>query len=121
MTNKTTRIISLVLMILISLSLVMSGVMKLMGGKQVVEGLTKIGLGNYITLLGIIELVSVALLFIPKTYNLGFLLITAYLGGAISIELASGQVPSASIFMAILWVAMFLKNKAMFLEAPVKE
>jgi hypothetical protein len=103
MSAKTTRIISIVLM-------------KLIGAEQVVAGLTNGGLGSYITLFGIIELISVALFLYPKTYKIGFLLICCYLGGALSIELASAQPPSAAIFLTIVWISVFLKDKLMFIN-----
>lgn len=117
MSDKTKRIISIVLMVIPSLMLIMSAVMKLIGADQVVQGLTKAGLGNYITLIGVIELISVALFIYPKTYKVGFLLLCGYLGGALCIELASGQAPSAAIFLAIIWISVFLKDKTMFLQA----
>lgn len=116
MSTKTTRIISIILMVLPSLMLIMSAVMKLTGAEQVVTGLTKIGLGSYITVFGIIELIAVGLFLYPKTYKIGFLLICCYLGGALSIELATAQPPSAAIFLSIVWIAVFLKDKLMFLS-----
>lgn len=115
MTNKTTRIISIVLMAIPSLMLVMSGVMKLMAAPQIVEGLGKMGLGSYITIFGIIELIAVGLFIYPKTSRIGFLLICCYLGGALSIELAGGQKPTAAALLVLLWVSVFLTNKTMFL------
>ena len=117
--KKTTRIISIVLMVLVSLSLVMSAIMKIIGSQQVIDGLGKAGLGNYIMLIGIIELVSVLLFLIPKTHRLGFLLLCSYLGGAISIELATGQFPSAAVFLALTWISVYLRNKLMFVQHPV--
>ena len=119
MSNKTTKIISIVLMVLPSLMIAMSAIMKLTGAEQVVEGLTKGGLGAYIKLLGIIELGSLALFLYPKTYKLGFLLLCSYLGGALSIELASGQPPMVAFFLAVIWVSVYLRDKLMFLS-PVK-
>lgn len=121
MSAKTTRIISIVLMVIPSLMLIMSGVMKLIGAEQVVTGLTKVGLGSYITLFGVIELIAVALFLFPKTYKIGFLLICCYLGGALSIELATAQPPSAAIFLSIVWIAVFLKDKLLFLSPSVTE
>ena len=121
MSTKTTRIISIILMVLPSLMLIMSAVMKLTGAEQVVTGLTKIGLGSYITLFGIIELIAVGLFLYPKTYKIGFLLICCYLGGALSIELATAQPPSAAIFLSIVWIAVFLKDKLLFLSPSVTE
>lgn len=121
MSAKTTRIISIVLMVIPSLMLIMSGVMKLIGAEQIVTGLTKIGLGSYISLFGVIELVAVTIFLYPKTYKIGFLLICCYLGGALSIELATAQPPSAAIFLTIVWIAVFLKDKLMFLNTNTKE
>lgn len=121
MSKKATNILSIILMVLPSLMLAMSAVMKLIGAKQVMEGLGKTGLGNYVTLLGIIELTSVALFLIPKTHKIGFLLICSYLGGAIAIELAAGRVPSAAVFLAIVWISVFLRNKLMFLQKVKSE
>jgi sorbitol-specific phosphotransferase system component IIC len=114
MTNKTTRIISIVLMAIPSLMLTMSAVVKLIGAEQVVQGLTKAGLGNYITLFGVIELASVVLFIYSKTHKIGFFLLCSYLGGALSIELASGQPPMAAIFLILIWIAVYLKDKTVF-------
>ncbi|MES2592940.1 MAG: DoxX family protein [Bacteroidota bacterium] len=119
MTKKSTKIISTVLIAIPALMIVMSGIMKLTGAQQIVEGLGKIGLSRYIVLLGVIELVSVGLLVFPKTIRIGFLLLCCYLGGALSIELAAGEPPVAAIFLIILWVGVFLRNKTMFVEQEI--
>ncbi len=115
MSAKTKRIISIILMIIPSLMLIMSGIMKVTGAQQIVTGLTKAGLGNLVTFIGVIELVSVALFLYPKTYKIGFLLLCSYLGGAMCIELAGGQPPMAAVFIAIIWIAVFLRDKSMLL------
>jgi len=119
MSAKTKRIISIILMIIPSLMLIMSGIMKVTGAEQIVTGLTKAGLGNIITLIGVIELVSVTLFLYPKTYKIGFLLLCSYLGGAMCIELAGGQPPMAAVFIAIIWISVFLRDKSMLL-APAQ-
>ena len=114
MSTKTKKIISLVLLILPSLMLIMSAVMKLSGAPEVVTGLTKIGLGSYIKLFGVIEIAAVLMLFYSKTYKIGFLLLCCYLGGALSIELAGGQPPMATVFLILIWVGVYLKDKTVF-------
>jgi hypothetical protein len=99
-----------------SLMLIMSGIMKLAGAEQIVAGLTKVGLGQYITLFGIIELASVALFWFPKTYKIGFLLMSCYLSGALSIELTGSSTPTATFLLVFLWMGIFLKNKLMFVQ-----
>jgi hypothetical protein len=117
--TKITRITSITLMAISSLMLFMSSFMKLTSAKMMIEGLTKAGVGNYIILFGVLELLSLILIWIPKTSNIGFFLICSYLGGALSIELASGQPPSAAILLAIIWISVFLRDKSLFLK-PVK-
>lgn len=102
-------------MLIPALMLLMSAIMKLVGAEQIVEGLSKSGLGAYIQFLGIIELISVGLFLYPKTHKIGFLLLCCYLGGALSIELAAGKAPAAAIFLVVLWVSVYLRNKLMFL------
>lgn len=116
MSDKTKKIVSIVLAVVVSLMLTMSGIMKLMGSEEVVKSLSAAGLGAYIKLIGTIELLSLAIFIYPKTYRLGFLLLCSYLGGALSIELAHAQPPVAAVLLAVLWVAVFLRNKNMFLS-----
>ena len=116
MSAKTKRIISIILMVIPSLMLIMSGIMKLSGAEQIVSGFNKIGLGKLVTVIGIIELLSVALFLYPKTYKIGFLLLCSYLGGAMSIELAGGQPPMAAVFIALIWISVFLRDKNMLLS-----
>src|SRR5690349_18483754 len=114
MSDKVKRIASIVLMALPSAMIVMSGIMKITHAEKMVEGLTKGGFGPYISMFGIIELISVGLFLYPKTYKLGFLLLCCYLGGAFAVELASGQPPMAAVFLAMLWTSTFLRNNKMF-------
>ena len=106
------------LMAIPSAMIAMSAVMKLAGAEQMVQGLTKAGLGPYVQLLGVIELVSLGLFLFPKTYKVGFLLLCCYLGGALSIELAGGQPPTAAVFLAVIWISVFLRNRIMFVHHP---
>ncbi len=115
--TKATRITSYVLMALPSLMLIMSAVMKLSHAQQIVDGFSKSALINYIDLIGGIELISVILLWIPKTQKIGFLLLNGYLGGAMSIELAGGQFPNAAVLLAVLWIGVYLKERVMFVAS----
>ena len=79
--------------------------------------LTKMGFAPYITLVGITELCIAALYLLPKTTKIGFLLVCCYFGGALSLELGGGQPPVSAVFIALAWVAMFLKDKDMFITS----
>ncbi|WP_337042489.1 DoxX family protein [Emticicia sp. 17c] len=115
MSSKTQKILAIIFMALPSLMLVMSGIMKLTGGEQVVTGLTKAGYGPYIKIFGIAELVFVALFWIPKTYKIGFYLILSYLGGAAAVEVAGGANPVAFALIALTWIGFYLKDKTNFI------
>ena len=103
-------------MILASLLLVYGALMKIAGSEQMVAGLSSAGLGNFIKLLGTVELLSVGLFLFPRTFKVGFLLITSYLGGALSIELASGKPPVAAVLLVVVWVSAYLRNKYLFIN-----
>ncbi len=78
---KAKKIISLVLMVLPSLLMIFSAVLKFVAAPQMVEGLTKAGfLPNFpLPALALIEITSVALFLIPKTWRIGFYLLCGYL------------------------------------------
>lgn len=114
MSNKTKKIASIIFLALPSLMLVMSGIMKIMGGEQIVTGLTKAGYGPYITVFGIAEIVFVMLLWIPKTYKIGFYFILSYLGGAAASEVAGGGFPMAMVLIALAWIGFYLKDQNNF-------
>ena len=113
---KAKKIISLVLMIVPALLMILSAVMKFIAAPQVVEGLTKIGfLPNFsLSVLAVIEITSVALFLIPKTWRVGFFLVCGYLGGAGVAEIIGHQPPTAFVLLALIWVGVYLKDQYMF-------
>jgi hypothetical protein len=117
MSDKTKRIISIVLMAIPFFVLIAGGVMKLLSAEpsQVVEFLTRFGFGSYLKLLGVIQLVIGVLVIYPKTNKLGFLLASCFFSGALSLEIAGLQPPVSAFFLILLWTSMFLKNRKMFL------
>ena len=115
MKQKVQRIAWIGLMALPVLMLAMSSVMKLTGSEEIVNGLTAAGFGSYIAVLGIVELLAVVLFVIPATYKVGFLLLNGYLGGAFAVELAAGKFPVAALFLTLLWVSVFIRNRSLFI------
>jgi hypothetical protein len=56
--------------------------------------------------LGVLELVSVVLFFIPRTGILGTLMLSAFMGGAIASQLEHGlPISSAVVILIFVWVA----------------
>jgi hypothetical protein len=107
---------------LLSLLFVMSAVMKLKGGTDVIEGMAHLGLsGSLLVPLGILEVSCVALYLIPATSMLGAILLTGYLGGAI---LAHLRVDDAFIFQVVLgvcvWLGVYLRENRLRALIPLR-
>ena len=101
---------------------VLSGIMKLMRSEEVVAGLSKVGVGEYLTPLGLMEIGFTALFIYPKTLRIGFILLTCYFSGALATELSHGAPFNAALPLALIWISAFLRDRAIFLpgsEVPV--
>ena len=101
---------------LVVLFLLMDGVMKLINPAPVVEGMNKLGYPLSLTsVIGIVLLVCVVVFAIPRTSILGAILLTGYLGGAISTHLRVGD-PffTHTIFpiyiAALIWGGLYLRD-----------
>src|SRR5438105_5052683 len=80
--SKVRSLAAWILTGLLSLLFIASASGKLMQAGPVVKGFTEFGLGDYLLLIGVGELVSAVLFLIPRTDSLGLLLLSAYMGGA---------------------------------------
>ncbi len=104
-----------VLVALPSLALAASAIGKLSGAKPVLEGMTKYGIGDKVTLLGALELLIVGLFVYPATRNIGFFLVCSYLGGAIATHVTHGEpAMGAIVILSLCWVAMVYQKPYLF-------
>ncbi|MDJ1472881.1 DoxX family protein [Cytophagaceae bacterium DM2B3-1] len=116
---KSRKIITLVVTALASLMVILSGIMKLTKNQSIVDVMNKVGVGQYITLLGIMEIVFTALFIYPKTMKIGFILLTCYFAGAIATELShNGPLANAMMPLVLVWIATFLRDSSVFLPSP---
>ena len=82
----------------------------------VVEAFAKLNFPiGYAVPLGIIELVGVALYVIPRTSILGAIFLTGYLGGAIAVQLPTGNSLFGEVLFPVyvavfLWGGIFLRD-----------
>lgn len=87
-----------------------SGITKLSGGEQAAEIAKNVGGDGHVKLLGILELLIVALWIPRRTGVLGCLLGTAYFGGAIAVHFVADQSPMAPmIIQTLLWIAAVIR------------
>jgi hypothetical protein len=110
-TSKTRRIAAWILTGLLSALFVASAAAKLFQVEEAVKGFTELGLGDHLILIGVGELVSAILFFIPRTTSLGLLLLSSYMGGAIVTHMQHGQPYIAqSVILVLIWVAGYLRH-----------
>lgn len=112
---KAKKIATIVLTALASLLPVFSGVMKLSQSPEMVEKLSKVGVGNYLVPLGLMEIGFAALFIYPKTMKIGFILLTCYFAGALATELSHGTAFNAVLPLVLIWIAAFLRDPSIFL------
>lgn len=112
---KAKKIATIVLTALASALPVLSGVMKLSQNPEIVETLSKVGVGDYLVPLGLMEIGFTALFVYPKTMKIGFLLLTCYFAGALATELSHGTAFNAVLPLALIWIAAFLRDRSVFL------
>ncbi|MCU1323577.1 MAG: hypothetical protein JWM43_3226 [Acidobacteriaceae bacterium] len=95
---------------LVILFLLMDAVMKFVKPAPVVEACAKLSLPlELITPIGAVLLVCTLLYAVPRTALLGAVLLTGYLGGAVSIHLRAGSpLWSEALFPVYLGVLMWL-------------
>ncbi|QIP15535.1 DoxX family protein [Spirosoma aureum] len=117
MNPKIKRIATIVVTVLAAGMVILSGVMKLTHSAQIVETLTKVGVGPYITMLGIMEIGFSALFLYPKTMKLGFILLSCYFAGALATELSHGTPLNALTPIILIWIATFLRDRNVFLAS----
>ena len=113
---KAKKIITIVITVLTALMVVFSGFMNLTKNQAAVDTMTKVGVGNYLTLLGVMEIVFMALFLYPKTMKIGFILLSCYFAGAMATELShNGPMQNPAIPLVLVWIAAFLRDRYIFL------
>jgi DoxX-like protein len=90
------------------------GVLKLTNAR-VAEEMSKVGVGRYLRLLGVMEIAFAVLFVVPATMKLGFILASCYFAGAIATEL-SHDVLKVNPFVPIvlLWIGAFIRDRSIF-------
>jgi len=95
------------------LMLLFSAIMKLMRPPAVLEGFAHLGYPESLAVgLGIFELTCTIVYLIPRTAILGAILLTGYLGGAVTTHLRIGEPYFAPILLGVLvWAGIYLRDR----------
>ena len=104
--------------------LVMSSVMKLQQPPQVVE--TFVGKFGYpesaLIAIGVVELLCAAVYLIPQTAVLGAVLLTGYLGGAVSTHVRADESFLAPLLVGmVVWLGLFLRDARLRELLPLRK
>jgi len=104
--SKAQKIAGYTMSILFSIQIIMAGVMKLFLAAPIVENMNAVtNWGDKTLFVGILELIILALYWIPKTQKLGFYLLCSFVGGVIVAEVVAGKPPIAGILISVLLYA----------------
>lgn len=104
------------------LMLLFSAIMKLMRPPAVLEGFAHLGYPESLALgLGILELTCTIVYLIPRTAVLGAILLTGYLGGAVTTHLRIGEPYFGPIVLGVLvWAGIYLRDRRLRELIPLR-
>lgn len=107
------------------LFLVFDGVTKVLKVPAVMKAAAELKFSDgQIVAIGIILLICTAIYAIPRTAILGAVLLTGYLGGAISIQMHAGnpifETLFPGIFDVLVWSGIFFRDRRLRMLIPMK-
>ena len=107
---------------LLACLLAMSAAMKLVGGREVIEGFARMGLPESLRVpLGVLELVCVLVYVFPATSVIGAILLTGYVGGTIVTHLRIGEPVVFQIALGLLvWLGLYLRESRLKSLIPLR-
>jgi len=113
--NKITKIVGNSMNYFISISLIVSGILKLVTYKPYQDVLLELNpyYAENIQLLGGIAVLSGLLFALPKTFTLGFIATLVFLGGTISAHMQHGDnyIPQIVFVLVTVLAAYFKRNE----------
>lgn len=113
---KTKKYLTISLLILTTVMVVLSGLMKAIQLPWSVNGLVKFNLPNAAITLGLMEMTFAVLFVFPKTMRIGFILLSCYFAGAMATELShDGSMLNPAVPLSLIWLTAFLRDKSLFI------
>src|SRR6478735_4339035 len=116
---KIRKIVTITITILAVLMVVLSGVMKFIGGEEITLTMEKLGVQPYVLILGSMEIIFALFFLFKPTMKIGFLLLTCYFSGALATELSHGTPFNAVLPLALVWISAYLRDKTIFFPITV--
>ena len=112
-----------VISVLVSLPFLLSALLKLKDGPEVMKGIAHLGIPeSMIVPLSILELTCVVIYLIPATSVLGAILLTGYIGGAMCTAWRVGDPFFLHIVLGILvWLGLYLRENRLKELIPLRK
>jgi hypothetical protein len=110
----TTKNIGLGLNLFVFLVLGLGGINKIVGTTEMVNNFTFMNLLPYIEFIGIIEVISVILLLVPRTSLYGAVLVGSIMSAAVALHLSlmgGDNITGPLMLGSFAWVGYFLRNR----------
>lgn len=117
MCNRKKQNLKLIPTFLVVALLIISGVLKLSGYHPMLLHFVQLGIDGLLPILGSAEILFALLFLFPSTSKIGLFLLTAYFGGAMSIELPYHMMAGPAISLMLIWIAGFIRQRSFFIEA----
>jgi hypothetical protein len=111
--KKRWQVVGYSLHALVGVVMIAAGAPKVLGLAPA-EHIEAMGIAEHIRIVGAGELITGALLMIPRTESLAILLTSAFWGGAISVHMTHAQsyfVPA--VFLVLSWIGAYLRVPAL--------
>ena len=111
---------------LVTAFLLFDAIIHLLKPAPVVEGFAKLGFPIRLAVpLGVVELVCILLYVIPRASILGAILLTGYLGGAVAIQLPTGNPFFGEVLFPVyvgifLWGGIYLRDEQLRTLIPFR-
>lgn len=114
-----------IITVLVALFLLFDGITKIMKIAPVMEAFARLGYpARLAPVIGTILVIFTVIYLIPRTSILGAILLAAYLGGAVEVNMRAGDPAFETcfpiIFGILVWLAVFLREPRLRALIPVR-
>src|SRR5688572_22760447 len=116
MCNRKKRSLKMLPAFIVVSFLIISGMLKISGYHPMLLHFVELRVDDYLGLLGAAEIVFSLLFLFPATTRLGLLLLTAYFGGAIAMEIPYHMALGPAIPLMLVWISTFINQPGGFVK-----
>jgi len=115
MATSRNKIITIAVLILVLVINGIGAILKILKFPAVVDDFSKLGVGQYTQILGIVELILLSLFLYRKTMRIGFMLLCGYFGGAMATHHSHNQMfLQPAVPLLLICLSVFLRDRTIF-------